>query len=72
MQLVLDGVVLTPRIVQSSRTLPYLAGVIGLIEGRRLRPAELAARLLRALRQHSIAFRTRKAYVRDCLLQHPP
>jgi hypothetical protein len=72
MQLVLDGAVVTPRVIQSSPTLPYLAGVIGLIEGRPLRPAELAARLLRALRQHSIAFRTRKQYVRDFLLQHPP
>jgi hypothetical protein len=71
-QLVLGEVVLTPDIVKSSPTLPYLTTVIRLIEGRPLRQSDLVAHLLEALRQHSMAYRTRTDYVLRFLHQHPP
>ena len=72
MQLVLDEVVLTPDIVKSSPMLPYLTKLIRLIEGRPLRQNDLVAHLLEALRQHSMAYRTRTDYVLCFLHQHPP
>jgi hypothetical protein len=72
MQLVLDEVVLTPDIVESSPTLPYLTTVIRLIEGRPLGQNDLVAHLLEALRQHSMAYRRRTDYVLRFLHQHPP
>jgi hypothetical protein len=71
-QLVLDEVVLTPDIVKSSPTLPYLTTIIRLIEGRPLCQSDLVAHLLEALRQHSMAYRTRTDYVLRFLHQHPP
>ena len=71
-QLVLDELVLTPDIVKSSPTLGYLTTVIRLIEGRPLRQNDLVAHLLEALRQHSMACRTRTDYVLRFLHQHPP
>jgi hypothetical protein len=72
MQLVLDGIVLTDRIITASSTLPYLAMVIGLIEGESISRSDLVAYLLERLRQHSMAHRSRKDYVRGFLQQHPP
>jgi hypothetical protein len=72
MQLVLDEVVLTPDIVKSSPTLPYLTTVIRLIEGRPLRQSDLVVHLLETLRQHSMAYHTKTDYVLRFLHQHPP
>ena len=72
MQLVLDGIFLTPRIITASGTLPYLTMVLGLIEGRPISRSELVAHLLELLRQHSMAHCSRKDYVRGFLQQHPP
>ena len=72
MQLVLDGIVLTPRIITASGTLPYLTMVLGLIEGRPISRSKLVAHLLQLLRQHSMARRSRKDYVLGFLHQPPP
>jgi hypothetical protein len=72
MQLVLDGIVLTPQIITASPTLPYLTMVLGLIEGRSISLSDLVAHLLQLLRQHSMALRSRKDYVLGFLHQHPP
>ncbi len=72
MQLVLDGIVLTAAQVKTSPLLNYLRMVIRLIEGAEVTRAQLIACLLEALRQHSMAYRTRTDYVLCFLHQHPP
>jgi hypothetical protein len=72
MQLVLDGIVLTGQIITESGTLAYLTMVIGLIEGEKISRSDLVAYLLERLRQHSMAHRSRRDYVRGFLQQHPP
>ncbi len=72
MQLVLDGIVLTPQIITASGALSYLTMVIGLIEGRSISRSDLVAHLLQLLRQHSMAYRSRRDYVLGFLQQHPP
>jgi hypothetical protein len=44
----------------------YLQMVTSLIEGRRVRAAEILAMLVRAVRQHSMARRRRREYVLMC------
>jgi hypothetical protein len=50
----------------------YVAMVAGLIEGRRVSEAEIFQRLVRAMRQHSMARRRRMDYVVAQLHQHGP
>jgi hypothetical protein len=50
----------------------YVAMVASLIEGRRVSEAEMLQRLVRALRQHSMARRRRMDYVVAQLHQHGP
>jgi hypothetical protein len=47
-------------------TLRYVQMVVSLIEGRRVRQAEILAMLVRAVRQHSLARRRRREYVLSC------
>jgi len=71
-ELRLDGVVLDESSVMNSRMLPHLRMVLRLIEGVRLTCGELVRLLRRALRQRSLAFRTRIDYVLRFLHEHPP
>jgi hypothetical protein len=50
----------------------YVAMVASLIEGRRVSQAEMLGRLVRALRQHSMARRRRMEYVVAQLAKHGP
>ena len=50
----------------------YVAMVASLIEGRRVSQAEMLRRLVRALRQHSMARRRRMDYVVTQLQKHGP
>jgi hypothetical protein len=52
--------------------LPYVQMVVRLIEGIELSLDELVQLLRRALRQHSMALRSRKDYVLGFLQRHPP
>lgn len=68
----LEDVVLDAESVRNSPTLPYVRMLVNLIEGLRLSVEELVERLLQALRQHSIAYRSRADYVLRFLHEHPP
>ena len=50
----------------------YVAMVVSLIEGRRVSEAEILQRLVRAMRQHSMARRRRMDYVVAQLRKHGP
>ena len=50
----------------------YVAMVASLVEGRRVSQAEMLGRLVRALRQHSMARRRRMDYVVAQLAKHGP
>jgi hypothetical protein len=50
----------------------YIAMVASLIEGRRVREAEILQRLVRAMRQHSMARRRRMDYVVAQLQKNGP
>jgi hypothetical protein len=52
--------------------MPYVRMVVSLIEGIQLSGAEVSRLLRRALRQHSIANRSRSEYVLRFLHEHPP
>ncbi len=52
--------------------LPYVGMIVSLLEGIYLGRHELLELLVRSLRQHSIAYRTRTDYVLRFLHQHPP
>jgi hypothetical protein len=52
--------------------LPYVHMVVGLIDGIEFSRAELVTLLRQAMRQHSIARRTRSQYVLRFLHEHPP
>lgn len=71
-ELRLEDVVLDAESVRNSPTLPYVRMLVNLIEGLRLSVAELVELLLQALRQHSIAYRSRADYVLRFLHEHPP
>jgi len=71
-ELELEAVVLTPEVVTTSPMLPYLQMLINQLEGVQLSRKELVAYLLKAMRQHSIAYRTRSDYALLFLHQHPP
>lgn len=68
----LDGVVLRERDLGKSWMLPYLRMVVRLVEGIGLSCDELVRVLRQAMRQHSIAYRSRTDYVLSFLHQHPP
>lgn len=68
----LDGMVLANSHLANSRMLPYLRMVVRLVEGIRLSCDELLRVLRQAMRQHSIAYRSRADYVLSFLHQHPP
>jgi hypothetical protein len=61
-----------PAIKLKGSTLGYLRMVIGLIEGRPVSAGEMAAILLRVMRQHSMARRGRIDYVVDYLKKNAP
>jgi hypothetical protein len=71
-ELRLDGVVLNPESLLKSRMLPYVRMVVSLIEGIEFSYQELVMLLRQAMRQHSIASRTRSEYVLRFLHEHPP
>jgi hypothetical protein len=52
--------------------LGYLRMVISLIEGRRVRAAEILEMLARVLRQRSLVRRRKIDYVVQCLNEHAP
>lgn len=68
----LDGVILGEWDVRKSRMLPYLRMVVRLVEGIGLSCDELLKVLRQAMRQHSLAYRSRTDYVLSFLHQHPP
>jgi hypothetical protein len=67
-----DGVVLNEGSLLKSRMLGYVRMVVSLIEGIEFSYQELFSLLQQALRQHSIARRTRREYVLCFLYDHPP
>jgi hypothetical protein len=71
-ELRLDGVVLNEGSLLKSRRLGYVRMVVSLIEGIEFNYQELLTLLQQALRQHSIARRTRREYVLRFLHEHPP
>ena len=71
-ELRLGGVVLHEATLLTSRMMPYVRMVVSLIEGVELSGAEVSSLLRRAMRQHSIASRTRSEYVLHFLHKHPP
>lgn len=71
-QVQLEGVLLQEDSVVHSPILPYVRMVASLIEGRNIGLAELVAALRTAMRQRSMATRTRVDYVLGFLHQHPP
>ena len=68
----LEGVVLRASRLSRSPMLPYVRLLVRLIEGLAVSRRELLELLQRALRQRSIAFRSRRDYVLAFLHQHPP
>jgi len=72
LELVLGGVVLDEAGLLESPMMPYLRMMVRLAEGIRLSCRELGDLLRRALRQRSIASRSRTDYVLRFLNQHPP
>ena len=71
-ELRLQGVVLHESSLLKSRMLPYVRMVVSLIEGIEFSHSEVVRLLRQALRQHSIASRTRSEYVLRFLHEHPP
>ena len=68
----MQGFVLNESMVHNSRMLPYVQTCVLLIDQVELGLRELARRLCQALRQHSMARRSRTDYVLHVLNQHPP
>lgn len=71
-ELRLGAVVLNEASLLKSRMLPYVRMVVSLIEGIEFSYQELVRLLRQAMRQHSIARRTRSEYVLRFLHEHPP
>ena len=71
-ELRLEGVVLRASHLSSSPLLPYVRLLVRLIEGLAVSRCELVELLSRALRQRSLAFRSRRDYILAFLHQHPP
>ncbi len=67
-----DGVILDESSLLQSPMLRYVRMIVSLIEGFQLSCQELVTLLRRAMRQHSLAFLSRRDYVRRFLHQHPP
>jgi hypothetical protein len=68
----LADVVIEVRSLFDAPILSYLRMIVGLIEGIRPAREELADQLHRAMRQHSIAYRSRRDYVLGFVSRHPP
>jgi hypothetical protein len=71
-ELRLGAVVLHEASLLKSRMLPYVRMVVSLIEGIEFSYQKLVLLLRQAMRQHSIARRTRSEYVLRFLHEHPP
>ncbi len=71
-ELQLEEVALRVSHLASSPLLPYVRMLVRLLEGFELSRRELVELLERALRQRSLAFRSRRDYVLAFLHQHPP
>lgn len=71
-QLVLDSFTLDEATLVNSPLLPYLALVVGLIEGRTISHQELLRILRRSMRQRSFDRLPRRDYVLRVLNKHPP
>lgn len=71
-ELRLDGVILNEGSLLKSRMMGYVRMVVSLIEGIEFSYQEVLFLLQQALRQHSIARRTRREYVLRFLHEHPP
>jgi hypothetical protein len=71
-ELRLEDVALRASHLSSSPLLPYARLLVRLIEGFVPSRRELVELLARALRQRSLAFRSRRDYVLAFLHQHPP
>jgi hypothetical protein len=71
-ELRLGAVVLHEASLLKSRMLPYVRMLVSLIEGIEFTYQELTLLLRQAMRQHSIANRTRSEYVLRFLHEHPP
>jgi len=72
LELRLEGVVLDESTLVNSPMLPYVQMVVGLIEDVHLNANEIVCMLGRAMRQHSIAYRSKTDYVLCFLHQRPP
>ena len=71
-ELRLEEVALRASHLSSSPLLPYVRLLVRLIDGFAVSRRELVELLGRALRQRSLAFRSRRDYVLAFLHQHPP
>jgi hypothetical protein len=71
-ELRLDGVVLDESSLAESLMLPHVRMIVSLIEGIELSCRDVVRLLRRAMRQHSIASRSRINYVLGFLNEHPP
>lgn len=71
-ELRLEDVVLRTASLASSPILPYARKLVRLIEGLDVSLPELVELLRQALRQRSIASRSRRDYVLAFLHEHPP
>ena len=71
-ELQLEDLVVSESTLRTAPLLPYVGMIVSLLEGIHLHRHELLELLLRSLRQHSIAYRTRTDYVLRFLHQHPP
>ena len=68
----LSGLVLDETSLENVSLLAYLRMIVNQIEGTQRSQSELVALLRQAMKQHSIARRTRTDYVLHFLHQHPP
>ena len=71
-ELRLGAMVVHEASLLKSRMLPYVRMLVSLIEGIEFSHSEVFSLLRQALRQHSIAKRTRSEYVLRFLHEHPP
>jgi hypothetical protein len=72
LKLCLGDVVLEVPSLFDAPIVSYVRMIVGLVEGNRPGRRELIEHLHRAMRQHSIAYRSRRDYVLDFLSRHPP
>ena len=68
----LGSYVLEERVLVRSPILPYVAMIVGVLEGRRISRDEVLRQLRQSMRQRSIGRQTRREYVLRFLNEHPP